>query len=86
MAGIAAILTDSANRWAADTKILLPDDDGFAGATRRWAIHKPPTYSAVISPATEEDVVKAVSSFEVELASFGTLHQMPATYHDTIIN
>ena len=61
MADIATILSGSGNQWAANTQILFPDDDGFADATKRWAIHKPPTYAAVIRPATEEDVVKVVS-------------------------
>lgn len=61
MADIATVLTDSSNCWSAGTKILFPGDDGFAEVTSRWAIYKPPTYAAAISPATEEDVVKAVS-------------------------
>lgn len=61
MADIATILTDSSNYWSAGTKVLFPSDDGFAEVTSRWAVHKPPTYAAAISPASEEDVVKTVS-------------------------
>lgn len=60
MADIATILTDCGNCRCAGTKILFPGDDGFAEVTTRWAVYKPPTYAAAISPATEEDVVKAV--------------------------
>lgn len=61
MADIATVLTDSSNCWFSGTKVFFPGDDGFADVTSRWAIHKPPTYAAAISPAIEEDVVKAVS-------------------------
>lgn len=60
MTDIHAVLTDSSNGWSADTKIQFPGEEGFAAATSRWAVYKPPTYAAAISPATEEDVVKAV--------------------------
>lgn len=60
MVDIKTILTDSINGWSADTRIRFPDDDDLANVTTRWAAYKPPTYSAAISPATEEDVVKAV--------------------------
>lgn len=60
MVGIKDIFTDSGNGWSADTKIRFPDDEEFAKVTTRWAAYKPPTYAAAISPATEEDVVKAV--------------------------
>lgn len=60
MADIKKILTNSGNDWSASTTILFPGDEEFAEATRRWAIYKPPTYTACISPGTEEDVVKAV--------------------------
>ncbi|ROW13666.1 hypothetical protein VPNG_04638 [Cytospora leucostoma] len=60
MVDIKTIFTDSGNGWSADTKIRFPDDEEFAKVTTRWAAYKPPTYAAAISPATEEDVVKAV--------------------------
>ncbi|KUI56423.1 6-hydroxy-D-nicotine oxidase [Cytospora mali] len=60
MVDIKTIFTDSSNGWSADTKIRFPDDEEFAKVTTRWAAYKPPTYAAAISPATEEDVVKAV--------------------------
>lgn len=62
MADIKTIFTDSGNGWSADTKIRFPDDEELAKVTMRWATYKPPTYTAAISPATEEDVVKAVRS------------------------
>jgi hypothetical protein len=60
MVDIKAVLTGSDNNWSPDTKIRFPDDEEFAQVTARWATYKPPTYTAAISPATEEDVVKAV--------------------------
>lgn len=60
MADIKTILTDSGNGWSASTRILFSGDDEFPEATARWAIYKPPTYTACISPGTEGDVVKAV--------------------------
>lgn len=60
MANIKAILTDSGNGWSVSTTILFPGDEKFAEATARWAIFKPPTYTACICPGIEEDVVKAV--------------------------
>lgn len=83
MTGIETILRDSGNDWAANTKVLLPDDDGFADTTRRWAVHKPPTYTAVISPATEEDVVKVVNFFPSGAGTFGRF--LAERQPDTII-
>lgn len=60
MADIKTILTDSGNGWSAGTKILFSGDNEFAEVTTRWAAYKPPTYTASISPATEEDVAKVV--------------------------
>ncbi|POS68753.1 hypothetical protein DHEL01_v212854 [Diaporthe helianthi] len=60
MADIKTIFTGSDNSWSPGTKISFPHDDDFAQVTTRWAVYKPPTYAAAISPATEEDVVEAV--------------------------
>ncbi|KAG8168419.1 hypothetical protein KVR01_001168 [Diaporthe batatas] len=60
MVDIKKVFTSGGNGWSPDTKISFPDDDDFAQVTTRWATYKPPTYAAAISPATEEDVVKAI--------------------------
>ncbi|KAI0886282.1 uncharacterized protein GGS22DRAFT_199566 [Annulohypoxylon maeteangense] len=42
------------------TVISFPNSSAFHDATERWTVYKPPSYSAAISPTTEEDVVNAV--------------------------
>lgn len=60
MANVKKMLTNSGHSWSEGTKSLFSGDDELAQATRRWAIHKTPTYAASMSPSTEEDVVMAV--------------------------
>lgn len=59
-ADLKALLTDPARGWSKETILSFPDSDTFTNATTRWTIVSPPTYSAAISPGTEQDVVKAV--------------------------
>lgn len=90
MTDIKKILTDSGNAWSASTTILFPGDEEFAKATTRWAIYKPPTYTACISPGTEEDVVKAVRysdrswKFQTQPATpyLSLLLSWPSDWHD----
>ncbi|KAI5918786.1 hypothetical protein F4810DRAFT_690548 [Camillea tinctor] len=57
---IKAALTNKNNQWAANTTFTFPEDSGFAAVTNRWTIFAPPTFSAVVSPATEADVIQSV--------------------------
>jgi FAD/FMN-containing dehydrogenase len=62
-ADLRAVLTDPANSFSANTTVSFPGDgDGsaFTAATARWSLFAPPTYSAAITPGTEQDVVTAV--------------------------
>lgn len=54
------ILLNQNNDWSANTTISFPDQESFANATERWSSYKAPSYSAVISPAVEADIVQAV--------------------------
>ncbi|KEY66061.1 hypothetical protein S7711_09426 [Stachybotrys chartarum IBT 7711] len=57
-----ALLLDPRNSWSPGTEITFPDDgDVFTNATERWALYSPPTYNAAITPAGEEDVIRALN-------------------------
>ncbi|EED21270.1 conserved hypothetical protein [Talaromyces stipitatus ATCC 10500] len=55
------LLTDPVHQWASNTTISFPNTVAFENATERWSIFSPPTYSAAVSPGTEEDVKKVVN-------------------------
>ncbi|KAM7188985.1 hypothetical protein V8F33_010319 [Rhypophila sp. PSN 637] len=57
---VRTLLLDPSNKWSTNTTISFPDQESFSDATQRWSTYFGPTYSAAISPGTEEDVVKAV--------------------------
>ncbi|KAK7756973.1 hypothetical protein SLS62_000989 [Diatrype stigma] len=54
------ILTDPKNVWSPQTSVRFPDDKDFVNVTERWTTFNPPTFAAAISPATEDDVIKAI--------------------------
>lgn len=58
---IKQILLDKSNNWSSNTTIAFPGEELFFASTERWNTYKAPSYSAVISPADEAEVVKAVS-------------------------
>jgi hypothetical protein len=47
--------------WSPRTVISTPDESGFFNATERWTVYRAPSFNLEISPATEEDVITAVS-------------------------
>jgi hypothetical protein len=47
-------------RWSPNTTIAFPGQANFNAKTERWSIFDPPTYFAVVSPATEADLVQTV--------------------------
>ncbi|KAH7305515.1 hypothetical protein B0I35DRAFT_381689 [Stachybotrys elegans] len=56
-----SVLLSESNNWDANTTItFLYDGDTFVDATERWTPYNAPTYLVAISPATEDDTVKAV--------------------------
>ncbi|PHH90754.1 hypothetical protein CDD83_2750 [Cordyceps sp. RAO-2017] len=55
-----SLLTDPARAWSANTSVLFPGSPGFADATERWTIFRPPTYRAAIRPGSDEDIRKVV--------------------------
>ncbi|PHH68711.1 hypothetical protein CDD82_335 [Ophiocordyceps australis] len=57
----ARLLLSPAHNWSARTVIAFPGQRQFHDLTERWSVYAPPTYSAVISPATEQDLVKIVN-------------------------
>ncbi|KAI3331320.1 FAD-binding domain-containing protein [Ustulina deusta] len=48
------------NVWSAQTTFHVRGEPGFANVTERWTVVGAPTYSAVISPGTEKDLMKSV--------------------------
>ncbi|KAI1499777.1 hypothetical protein F5X99DRAFT_410694 [Biscogniauxia marginata] len=59
-ADLRVALTDSRINWSPDTSLSFPGDSSFENATERWTVFRPPTYTAAVSPETEDDVVRAV--------------------------
>lgn len=55
------ILLDRKNKWNGKTVVSFPGTPEFTNATDRWSSHSEPTFIAGITPATEEDVAKAVN-------------------------
>lgn len=53
----------SGANWSENTIIAYPGSEHFVDSTERWTIFDPPTYSAVVTPGTDADVVQAVSTF-----------------------
>ncbi|RDW91774.1 hypothetical protein BP5796_01168 [Coleophoma crateriformis] len=64
------ILSSSSNCWAANTTIYASGTAQFENVTERWTLFDAPTYSAVISPGTEADLVKAVQLARANDISF----------------
>lgn len=60
-AAFEAALDCADNQWSTNTVISRANTATFYNATERWDIYAPPSYQMAISPATEADVVKAVS-------------------------
>lgn len=52
------------NVWSAQTTFHVRGEPGFANVTERWTVVGAPTYSAVISPGTEKDLMKSVCMLE----------------------
>lgn len=63
---ITSILKSHAHTFSPDTTIYLPSSPEFFNVTERWTTFDAPTFSAAISPATEEDVVKIVRRQDIE--------------------
>ncbi|PHH61213.1 hypothetical protein CDD81_694 [Ophiocordyceps australis] len=54
------LLLSPVNNWSTRTVVAFPGEIEFDDLTERWTVYDPPTYSAVISPETEEDLLKIV--------------------------
>ncbi|KAH7302935.1 hypothetical protein B0I35DRAFT_365798 [Stachybotrys elegans] len=61
-ADLRAVLTDPYLNLDPGTIISFPDSnpDEYFKATERWSIYQAPTYSAAVTPATEEDVATII--------------------------
>lgn len=55
------VFASSRAAWSPDTIISFYGSEEFENATSRWTIAGEPSFSAAITPATEADVVQAVS-------------------------
>ncbi|KAK0634890.1 hypothetical protein B0T17DRAFT_514654 [Bombardia bombarda] len=74
---LGALLTAKCNSWNTKTTLSFPGDGSFANVTERWTVFAPPMYSAAISPATEEDVVKTVklaAKYNISFLATGAGH------------
>ncbi|KAI5918413.1 hypothetical protein F4810DRAFT_576182 [Camillea tinctor] len=80
-----SLLSDPARQWSDATTISYPGSSEFTGATERWTIFDPPTYTAAISPGTEEDVIKLVNlarSNDIPFLATGGRHGYTTTIGD----
>jgi hypothetical protein len=48
--------------WSESTTFSYPGNSTFTQAAERWSRLSAPTYAAVVSPATERDVIELVRS------------------------
>ncbi|EWG48753.1 hypothetical protein FVEG_08427 [Fusarium verticillioides 7600] len=63
------LLTSEYHGWSSNTSINFAGSSGFFTSTERWTTFSAPTYAAVISPGTEEDVAKIIK--------LATMHNIP---------
>lgn len=61
---LAPILAKRSGNWSTLTTLSFPGSASYTNATERWTTFSAPTYSAAISPATEEDVASVVRSYK----------------------
>ncbi|KAH6699674.1 hypothetical protein BKA61DRAFT_636758 [Leptodontidium sp. MPI-SDFR-AT-0119] len=83
--GLCSALTRPSNDWDAQTTVAFPNSAAFEDVTERWNSNHEPTYSAVISPATEGDVAKAVkiaNSINLPFLGIGGRHSSTVTLGD----
>lgn len=59
-ANLRYLLTNVDHAWSSNTSINFAGSSDFFASTERWTTFSAPTYAAVISPGTEEDVAKIV--------------------------
>ncbi|CAJ2505665.1 Uu.00g130590.m01.CDS01 [Anthostomella pinea] len=79
---IAAVFGNPANNWSVDTTFYLPSESAFVNLTERWTVVGAPTYSAAISPSTEEDLVNIVTlatQNNVQFLATGGRHSVSTT-------
>ncbi|KFA54577.1 hypothetical protein S40293_02227 [Stachybotrys chartarum IBT 40293] len=74
---LAELLQDPELSFDSRTLITFPGQSNFTEATERWAQFAVPTYSAAVSPATEQDVVTLVqlaAEHEIPFLATGGRH------------
>lgn len=81
---LAELLQDPELGFDSRTLITFPGQSNFTEATERWAQFAVPTYSAAVSPATEQDVVTLVSFLTVDMNN--TLMLTVANRCDLLLN
>ncbi|KAF5688765.1 6-hydroxy-D-nicotine oxidase [Fusarium denticulatum] len=57
-ANLRYLLTNEYTEWSSNTSINFVGSSDFFSSTERWTTFSAPTYAAVISPGTEEDLAK----------------------------
>ncbi|KAI0398686.1 hypothetical protein F4802DRAFT_592432 [Xylaria palmicola] len=85
---VRSLLTDKRHVWSANTTFTFPEDKTFEAVTQRWTIYKPPTFEAVVRPATETDVVQCVriaTEANLPFLATGARHGY-STSHGTLQN
>ncbi|KAF5558959.1 hypothetical protein FMEXI_154 [Fusarium mexicanum] len=68
-ANLRYLLTNEYNEWSSTTSINFAGLSDFFASTERWTTFSAPSYAAVISPGTEQDIAKIVK--------LATIHNIP---------
>ncbi|KAF4953187.1 hypothetical protein FGADI_6162 [Fusarium gaditjirri] len=79
------ILTNEYHGWSSNTSISFAGSSDFFASTERWTTFSAPTYAAVISPGTEEDVAKIIklaTRHNVPFLATGARHGYTTTLGD----
>ncbi|KAL4784744.1 FAD-binding domain-containing protein [Aspergillus varians] len=80
-----SVFTNSSNAWDVGTTINFPNTTAFDDATERWNNANPPVFAVAITPATEEDVARAVAiarSIDLPFLATGGRHSTSITLQD----
>lgn len=61
------VATTLGPKLSANATIILPSDPDWSNVTARWTQYLAPSFSVVVEPATEADIVAAVCSDNLEV-------------------
>ncbi|KLO99253.1 Uncharacterized protein Y057_14507 [Fusarium fujikuroi] len=81
-ANLRYLLTNEEHSWSFNTSINFAGSSDFFASTERWTTFSAPTYAAVISPGTKEDVAKIIklaTMYNIPFLATGARHGYTTT-------